>query len=197
MRSRSSAGVTRSPLPSTPRTRKNTRAAQPCRSWRETGRRRQPCGSRRVERLSEPSQSKLALAAALAANGQDSEPDHRGTKAHGWRRVGTPPHAVLRTRNAQLTGRHAHPGAGRFVVLARSRMQGCIPASPWSHLWSHSCKFRGARSGLPSLGSGATGPNRTGLNHQPQNSKAREGQPSAGSNPAATASPIEKCRFYP
>jgi hypothetical protein len=26
-----------------------------------------------------------------------------------------------------------------------------------------------------------------GLNHQPQNSKAREGQPSAGSNPAATA----------
>ena len=30
-------------------------------------------------------------------------------------------------------------------------------------------------------------PNRTRLNHQPQNSKAREGQPSAGSNPAATA----------
>jgi hypothetical protein len=57
----------------------------------------------------------------------------------------------------------------------------------WSHLWSHSCRFRGVRSGLPSLGSGGTRPNRTGLNHQPQNSKAREGQPSAGSNPAATA----------
>jgi len=42
--------------------------------------------------------------------------------------------------------------------------------------------------GLPSLGSGATRPNRMGLNHQPQKSKAREGQPSAGSNPAATAS---------
>jgi hypothetical protein len=42
--------------------------------------------------------------------------------------------------------------------------------------------------GYPSLGSGGTGPNRTGLNHEPQNSKAREGQPSAGSNPAATAS---------
>jgi hypothetical protein len=72
-------------------------------------------------------------------------------------------------------------------VLGRSRLQGCIPASPWSHLWSHSCKFGGVRSGLPSLGSGGTGPNRTGLNRQPQNSKAREGQPSAGSNPAATA----------
>jgi len=58
----------------------------------------------------------------------------------------------------------------------------------WSHLWSHSCKFSGVRSGLPSLGSGATEPNPTCLNHQPQNSKAREGQPSAGSNPAATAS---------
>jgi len=58
----------------------------------------------------------------------------------------------------------------------------------WSHLWSHSYRFRGVRSGLPSLGSGASRPNRTGLNHQPQNSKAREGQPSAGSNPAATAS---------
>jgi hypothetical protein len=44
----------------------------------------------------------------------------------------------------------------------------------WSHLWSHSRKVRGVRSGLPSLGSGGTGPNRTGLNHQPQNSKARE-----------------------
>ena len=58
----------------------------------------------------------------------------------------------------------------------------------WSHLWSHSYRFRGVRSGLPSLGSGASRPNRTGLNHQPQNSKAREGKPSAGSNPAATAS---------
>jgi hypothetical protein len=29
------------------------------------------------------------------------------------------------------------------------------------------------------------------LNHQPHNSKAREGQPSAGSNPAATAT-VEK-----
>ena len=58
----------------------------------------------------------------------------------------------------------------------------------WSHLWSHSCKFSGVRSGLPSLDSGATESNRTRLNHQPQTSKAREGQPSAGSNPAATAS---------
>jgi hypothetical protein len=58
----------------------------------------------------------------------------------------------------------------------------------WSHLWSHSRRFRGVRSRLPSLGSGATEPNRTCLNHQPQNSKAREGRPSAGSNPAATAS---------
>jgi hypothetical protein len=41
--------------------------------------------------------------------------------------------------------------------------------------------------GYPSLGSGGTGPNRTGLNHEPQNSKVREGQTSAGSNPAATA----------
>jgi hypothetical protein len=64
-------------------------------------------------------------------------------------------------------------------------------------VWSHSCKFRGARSGLPSLGSGATGPNRTGLNHQPQNSKAREGQPSAGSNPAATASPNPESQPHP
>ena len=47
----------------------------------------------------------------------------------------------------------------------------------WSHLWSHSCKFSGVRSGLPSLGSGGTGPNRTGLIHQPQNSKSREGNP--------------------
>jgi hypothetical protein len=78
--------------------------------------------------------------------------------------------------------------SGRVVVLDRSTLQYCIPASPWSHLWSHSRRFRGVRTGLPSLGSGATRPNRTCLNHQPQNSKAREGQPSAGSNPAATAS---------
>jgi hypothetical protein len=58
----------------------------------------------------------------------------------------------------------------------------------WSHLWSHSCRFRGVHSGLRRLGSGAAGPNRTRLIHRPQNSKAREGQPSAGSNPAATAS---------
>jgi hypothetical protein len=57
----------------------------------------------------------------------------------------------------------------------------------WSHLWFHSCRFRGVRSGLRALGTGAARPNRTSLNHQ-QNSKAREGQPSAGSNPAATAS---------
>ena len=42
----------------------------------------------------------------------------------------------------------------------------------WSHLWSHSCKFSGVRSGLPSLDSGATESNRTRLNHQPQTSKA-------------------------
>jgi hypothetical protein len=40
----------------------------------------------------------------------------------------------------------------------------------WSHLWCHSCRFRGVRTGLSSLGSGGTKPNRTGLNHQPQNS---------------------------
>jgi hypothetical protein len=66
-----------------------------------------------------------------------------------------------------------------------------------SHLWSHSRKFRGVRSGLPSLGSGGTGPNRTGLNHQPQNSKACDGQPSAGSNPAATASLNESASTIP
>jgi hypothetical protein len=57
----------------------------------------------------------------------------------------------------------------------------------WSHLWSHSRRLSGIRSGLPSLGLGVNRPNRTGRNHRPQNSKAREGQPSAGSNPAATA----------
>ena len=94
--------------------------------------------------------------------------------------------AAPATRNAQVIGRHAH----RSGLVGRSALSNCGPHSgfSWSHLWSHSCRFRGVRSGLPSLGSGGTGPNRTGLNHQPQNSKAREGQPSAGSNPAATAS---------
>jgi hypothetical protein len=78
-------------------------------------------------------------------------------------------------------------GAGWLVVLGR--LDCGLPSDfSWSHLWSHSRRFRGVRSGLSSFGSGATRPNRTGLNHQPQNSKAREGQPSAGSNPAATAS---------
>jgi hypothetical protein len=56
----------------------------------------------------------------------------------------------------------------------------------WSHLWSHSCRFRGVRSGLPSLGSGATRPNRTGLNHRPQNVTecvAHVGYPKGGSPP--------------
>jgi hypothetical protein len=77
-------------------------------------------------------------------------------------------------RNAQLTGLHAH--AGGFVVWAS---QDCSLRSgvSWSHLWSHSCKFSGVRSGLPSLGSGATDPNRTCLNHQPQSSKARASEP--------------------
>jgi hypothetical protein len=49
-------------------------------------------------------------------------------------------------------------------------------------------QFGGVRSGLPSLGSGVTEPNRTRLNHQPQNWKEREVQASEGSNPSATAS---------
>jgi hypothetical protein len=60
-----------------------------------------------------------------------------------------------------------------LVVLGRSILQAAFRFS-WSHLWSHSRKFRGVRSGLPRLGSGGTGPNRTGLNHQPQNSKVCE-----------------------
>jgi hypothetical protein len=83
-------------------------------------------------------------------------------------------------RNAQRTG--------PMPLSGPVKTAGLHSGFCWSHLWSHSCKFSGVRSGLPSLGSGATEPNRTGLNHQPQNSKAREGQPSAGSNPAATAS---------
>ena len=64
-------------------------------------------------------------------------------------------------------------GAGWLVVLGR--LDCGLPSDfSWSHLWSHSRRFRGVRSGLPSFGSGATRPNRTGLNHQPQNSKARE-----------------------
>jgi hypothetical protein len=39
----------------------------------------------------------------------------------------------------------------------------------WSHLWSHSRRFSGVRSGLPSLGSGVNRPNRTGRNYLPQN----------------------------
>jgi hypothetical protein len=73
---------------------------------------------------------------------------------------------------ASGSGPTPNPGAGGFVVLGRSRLQGCILASPWSHLWSHSCRFRGVRSELRRLGSGAAGPNRTSLIHQPQNSKA-------------------------
>jgi hypothetical protein len=42
MRSRSSPVATRSPPPSTLRTRESTRTAQPCRSCMETGRPRQP-----------------------------------------------------------------------------------------------------------------------------------------------------------
>ena len=91
------------------------------------------------------------------------------------------------THHAQLTGRHADPGASGLVVLGDQDCRTAFPLS-WSHLWSHSYRFGGVRGGLRGLGSGGTRPNRTGLNHQPQNSKAREEQPSAGSNPAATAS---------
>jgi hypothetical protein len=77
-------------------------------------------------------------------------------------------------------------GAGWLVVLHRSRLRAAFPHLLVS-LWSHSCWFKGVRSGLPGPGSGAMRPNRTVLNHPPQNSKAREGQPSAGSNPADTA----------
>jgi hypothetical protein len=73
------------------------------------------------------------------------------------------------------------------VVVLADQDCGLHSDFSWSHLWSHSRRFRGVRSGPASDGSGGTRPNRTGLNHQPQNSKAREGQPSAGSNPAANA----------
>jgi len=93
--------------------------------------------------------------------------------------------AALPTRNAQVTGRH--PDRSGLVGISADQDCGLNSDFSWSHLWSHSRRFRGVRTRLPSLGSGATRPNRTGLNQQPQNSKAREGQPSAGSNPAATA----------
>jgi hypothetical protein len=73
------------------------------------------------------------------------------------------------------------------VVVLADQDCGLHSDFSWSHLWSHSRRFRGVRSGLRTPRSGAAGPNRTSLIGQPQNSKAREGQPSAGSNPAATA----------
>lgn len=93
---------------------------------------------------------------------------------------------LLVTRNAQLTRRHAIK-ADWLVVLSRSRLQAVfrlfLVSLVVSFVWVQA-RPRWAAG----LGSGGTRPNRTGLNHQPQNSKAREGQPSAGSNPAATAS---------
>jgi hypothetical protein len=119
---------------------------------------------------------------------------HRSAAASVWSAAANhglmPTIRPLRTarcsaNKAQLTGLHPH--AGGFVP-GPVKSAGLHSGFSWSHLWSHSCKFSGVRSGLPSLGSDATEPNPTCLNHQPQNSKAREGQPSAGSNPAATAS---------
>jgi hypothetical protein len=77
-------------------------------------------------------------------------------------------------------------GAGWFIVLADQDC-GLHSDFSWSHLWSHSRRFRSVRSGLPSLGSGATRPNRTGLNHQPQNSKARELRDRSESHEVAAA----------
>jgi hypothetical protein len=77
-----------------------------------------------------------------------------------------------------------------MVVLGRSRLRAASDFS-WSHLWSHSCRFRRVRGGLRGLGSGGARPNRTGLNHQQQNSKAREVKASEGSNPSATARLIQ------
>jgi hypothetical protein len=93
------------------------------------------------------------------------------------------------TRNAQFTGATGPSERAGWLFWAD---QDCGQHSDFScsHLWSHSHRFRGVRSGLPSLGSGATRPNRTGLNHQPQNSKAREVKASEGSNPSATATLI-------
>ena len=80
-------------------------------------------------------------------------------------------------------------GAGWLVFLRRSRLRAAFPHLLVS-LWSHSCWFKGVRSGLPGPGSAAMRSNRTVLNHPPQNSKAREGNPPRVQIPA-TASLIK------
>jgi hypothetical protein len=89
-------------------------------------------------------------------------------------------------RNAPLTGRHAYR-SGLVSFLGRSRLRAPFRLL-WSHLWSHSRRFRGVRSGAaePRLRRDQTQPN--GSEPPAAELEAREGQPSAGSNPAATAS---------
>jgi len=101
-----------------------------------------------------------------------------------------PPDAVPKSRtvgdrNAQFAGRHAHR-SGMAGCSGPIKTAGCIPLFLVSLVvsfayvqgrpqWAAEPRLRRTRS------------NRTGLNHQPQNSKAREVEASAGSNPAATA----------
>ena len=76
-----------------------------------------------------------------------------------------------------------------LIIRTWSRHRRC-----WSHSWSHPGTFSHIRGGLSGLPSGEAGHHRTRPIRRPQNSKAREGQPSAGSNPAATASPTRPKR---
>jgi hypothetical protein len=131
--------------------------------------------------------------------GRHQTPEQRVSPARGSAESPPAPGCLRMTRSIQQRSSSDAPfqrSGGGFVVWASQDCTATFRLS-WSHLWSHSCKFSGVRSGLPSLGSGVAEPNRTCLNHQPQNSKAREGKPSAGSNPAATASPNEKCQTHP
>ena len=73
------------------------------------------------------------------------------------------------------------------MIAAKWIMWLATPAPGWSHLWSHPGTFSHVRVGLQGLPLGEAGHRRTRPIRRPQNSKAREGQPSAGSNPAATA----------
>jgi hypothetical protein len=60
----------------------NTRAAQPCRSCRETGRRQQPCGSRRVEGCPNLLKPKWPWQPHWQPTGR-TDPDHRGRRRTG------------------------------------------------------------------------------------------------------------------
>jgi hypothetical protein len=65
----------------------------------------------------------LRLSPATDLALRDQLAHHRGIRPGQWtgRERAIRPRAVPATRNAQLTGRHAHPGAGWLVVLGRSR----------------------------------------------------------------------------